>query len=253
MFVYKTTNLINGKIYIGQSKYNNPDYLGSGIFIKQAVEKYGKVNFSKVILEECESQEITNEKEKFWIKELNSKDKSIGYNVADGGSSFIMNKEISEKISKTLKGKYTGENSFRYGIEITEDHKKIISFHNKGKKLTEETRKKMSNSKKGITFSEESRKKMSESHSNKPLKEEHKKNISNSLRGRKVKEETKNILRDKNINKTQKNSLKVFAIRILDNFSIDFNNCSEASRYFKCTRQRIKNNKIEGWQLKTQK
>ena len=250
MFIYKTTNLINGKIYVGQSKYNDPKYLGSGIFLKEAIKKYGKENFSKQILEECKSSDVTNEREKFWIKNLNSKNRDIGYNVADGGSSFIMNPEISKKISETLKGKYIGENSFRYGIKISEDHKKSISKSNFGKIISEETRKKMSESKKGISFSEESRKKMSKSHSDKKLTDGHKNKISEGLKGRKYSEETKNLIRNNNINKTQKLSLVVSAKNIKTLEIIIFNNCCQASRYFKCTRHRIKENKVEGWEIK---
>tara|TARA_B110000467_G_C18289231_1_gene463693 strand:+ start:570 stop:1127 length:558 start_codon:yes stop_codon:yes gene_type:complete len=51
-FTYQTTNLINGKIYVGvHSTYNiDDDYLGSGKFLKLAIKKYGKSNFQKVIL-----------------------------------------------------------------------------------------------------------------------------------------------------------------------------------------------------------
>lgn len=61
-FVYMTTNLINGKRYIGQRKYygKHQDYLGSGHLLRRAVEKYGKENFSRVILEECSSREQLN-------------------------------------------------------------------------------------------------------------------------------------------------------------------------------------------------
>lgn len=250
MFIYKTTNTINGKIYVGQSKYNDPKYLGSGFFLKEAIEKYGKENFSKIIIEECDSREIANEREKFWIRELSSKNREIGYNIADGGSSFIMNPEISKKISETLKGKYTGEKSFRYGIKLTEDHKKSISQSNMGKVLSDDTKKKMSESKKGISFSEDSRKKMSISHSFKKLSEDHKKNISEGLKGRKFTQKTKNLIRDNNINKTQKNSLVVWATNIDTLDLLVFNNCSQASRYLNCTRQRIKQNKVEGWDIK---
>jgi len=44
MIIYKTTNLINGKYYIGKDKYNNPSYLGSGFILYQAIKKYGKEN-----------------------------------------------------------------------------------------------------------------------------------------------------------------------------------------------------------------
>lgn len=50
--VYKTVNLINGKFYFGAHKTVNPndDYLGSGVYIKRAVAKYGKENFRKEVL-----------------------------------------------------------------------------------------------------------------------------------------------------------------------------------------------------------
>ena len=47
MIIYKTTNLVNKKIYIGQDSKNNPEYLGSGAIVKKAIKKYGKENFKK--------------------------------------------------------------------------------------------------------------------------------------------------------------------------------------------------------------
>jgi group I intron endonuclease len=253
MVIYKITNIINGKIYVGQSKYDNPTYLGSGIYIIQAVKKYGKENFKREIIEVCENQKLTDEREKFWIKELKAREKNIGYNVASGGSSYIMNEEIAKKISKILKGKYVGENSFRKGIRLTEDHKKCISEANSGRILTGETKKKMSDSKKGIVFSMESRKKMSDSHKLKKLSDDHKINISKGLMGRIVEESTKKILREKNINKTQKNSLIIHATSTDGKNYMVFSNSCEASRFFKCTRQRIKLNGVSGWDIKIYK
>ena len=50
--VYKTTNLINGKFYIGTHKTNDPndDYMGSGTLLRRAIEKYGRDNFRKDVL-----------------------------------------------------------------------------------------------------------------------------------------------------------------------------------------------------------
>jgi len=87
-YIYKTTNLINNKIYIGQHKANifEPDvYIGSGTLFRRAVEKYGSENFKNELICECLSQKEMDEKEIFWISELNTTDSSIGYNITKGG------------------------------------------------------------------------------------------------------------------------------------------------------------------------
>jgi hypothetical protein len=60
-YVYKITNLINGKIYVGKHKSEihplDNGYYGSGELIQRAVKKYGKENFSKVVLHYCSSLE----------------------------------------------------------------------------------------------------------------------------------------------------------------------------------------------------
>jgi hypothetical protein len=45
--IYKTTNSINGKIYIGKAKFNDPNYLGSGILLAKAIKKYKRESFIK--------------------------------------------------------------------------------------------------------------------------------------------------------------------------------------------------------------
>lgn len=84
-FIYKTTNIINNKIYIGKSKVNNPNYLGSGLRITGAIKKYGKDNFTKSILEEC-TDDIVNEREIYWIQHFNSTNDLFGYNISKGGN-----------------------------------------------------------------------------------------------------------------------------------------------------------------------
>ena len=88
IIIYKTTNKVNNKIYIGKHTItsNNDNYLGSGIALKNAIELYGKENFIR------ETLEIVNEnnwieREKFWIKKLKSTDDDIGYNIHPGGNS----------------------------------------------------------------------------------------------------------------------------------------------------------------------
>lgn len=83
MIIYKTTNIVNQKFYVGKDTHNDPNYYGSGIRLKLAIKKYGLENFRKETLETCESLEHLNEREKFWIKELNAINE--GYNISLGG------------------------------------------------------------------------------------------------------------------------------------------------------------------------
>ncbi len=81
MIIYKTTNLINGNFYVGQDSKNDPTYLGSGILLNRAIEKYGQENFKKEIIESCNNKVQLNDREIFWIDKL----KPV-YNIAKGGS-----------------------------------------------------------------------------------------------------------------------------------------------------------------------
>lgn len=100
MIIYKTTNLITGKIYIGKDSKNNPNYLGSGVILERSIKKYGKEYFIKEILEYCTTINDLNDCEIKWISIYNSTDKEIGYNISFGGNggydsyykSFVGNK-----------------------------------------------------------------------------------------------------------------------------------------------------------------
>jgi len=85
MFVYLTTNLINGKKYIGKQKDTNPLYLGSGKILRIAIKKYSKINFKKEIIEECINESHLNEREKYWIAYYNAVESADFYNIAEGG------------------------------------------------------------------------------------------------------------------------------------------------------------------------
>lgn len=87
-YIYKTTNLLNGKIYIGQHKASTFDasYFGSGKIFNKVLKKHGKKNFICEILEWCETREIINDREIYYIDKYKAKDPEIGYNLADGGN-----------------------------------------------------------------------------------------------------------------------------------------------------------------------
>jgi len=80
-----TKNLINGKSYVGAHSTDNLDdnYLGSGVYLKNALKKYKRKNFVRGILEFC-SQNDWEEKEQFWIKKMNT-EYPLGYNLTLGG------------------------------------------------------------------------------------------------------------------------------------------------------------------------
>jgi len=100
MIIYKTTNIINNKSYIGRDKNNNPKYLGSGKILKHAIKKYGKDSFIKEILEET----LDKNRETFWIKYYNTISPN-GYNItsgSDGGDTFTHKPEIEKQKTRKL-------------------------------------------------------------------------------------------------------------------------------------------------------
>lgn len=83
--IYKVTNLINGKIYIGKDSRNKKNYFGSGKAIRNSISKYGIENFTKEIIDEANSLEELNTKESYWISFYKSYEPLIGYNRSLGG------------------------------------------------------------------------------------------------------------------------------------------------------------------------
>lgn len=110
---------MNGKVYIGQTVLVGSEfqrYYGGGLLIQKAIKKCGKQNFKKEILMECDNQESANKAEIFYIKEYDSMNKDIGYNILIGG------KHIS------------GENHPSYGKHLSVEIKKKIGLANKNNK-----------------------------------------------------------------------------------------------------------------------
>lgn len=156
-FVYITTNLINGKKYLGKHSTNNlkDSYLGSGKLIKRAILKYGKENFKREILEYCENKYIAYEREFYYSLKFNVIiDKSF-YNCSNGGNGNNGYK-LSQKHKEILRNCVTGR------VKSKEEILKI-SKANKGKKLSEETIEKLRKAATGKKRSQKTINKMSES------------------------------------------------------------------------------------------
>lgn len=86
-YIYLTTNNVNEKVYVGQHKSYayDPSYLGSGKALRRAIDKYGKSNFSNIVLDTAETQEELNKKEEKYVTEYKEKYGTNCYNIADGG------------------------------------------------------------------------------------------------------------------------------------------------------------------------
>jgi len=128
-FVYVTTNLINGKKYVGKCIYERQNnwetYLGSGTYLKRAIKKYGKDNFSKEILEEANSSEELNLLEEKYILMFDAVNSDLFYNIkltSIGGDVFTYNPR-KEEIRDMRKKQMSGNNNHQYGKPKT---KKMI-------------------------------------------------------------------------------------------------------------------------------
>jgi len=128
MYIYKTTNLINGKVYIGKSEKKFTDeYLGSGVLLYKAIKKYGKGNFKVELIEECDTIESLNDREKFWINEYMGEG---CYNIAEGGNGGWTTKHYSEEETKEYKQKLSDSGK---GRVMSEETKEKLRAQNTGK------------------------------------------------------------------------------------------------------------------------
>jgi group I intron endonuclease len=171
-YIYKTTNLINGKFYIGQhkSKFFDTKYFGSGKILKQAIKKYGKENFqcfplawawNKAELNQLEIDYIVHYKPEYNLAKGgeggNAGNKGHTHSeetrkkISESNKRRIISEETRKKISESRKG----EKHHYFGKHLTEEHKIKISKSEKGKIMTEEAKKKISEKLKGIKQSEE--------------------------------------------------------------------------------------------------
>lgn len=89
MQIYKTTNHINGKVYIGQNLTSDENYIGSGTLLWRAIKKYGIENFTKEVIEEILFRDFVDEREIYWISYYRSvMPPRHVYNILPGGHGF---------------------------------------------------------------------------------------------------------------------------------------------------------------------
>lgn len=111
--IYKITNLIDRKIYIGQTsrdfeerKRNHLSRLRRGvhdnIYLQSSWNKYGEFNFLFEIIQECEIEQL-DELERFWISFFDATNKTYGYNFETGGSNNKrLDHETRSKLGKAV-------------------------------------------------------------------------------------------------------------------------------------------------------
>ena len=143
--IYKIENLLNGKVYIGQSiniehriyrhkkNYLNQNRVEFNKPLYRAFRKYGIDNFSFEVLQIC-NKETLNKLELYYISIYNSNDNKYGYNISlkESITTFVkLNNEVLEKIIKALKTtKPKKEIAEKFGISV-----QYLNLINKGKSL----------------------------------------------------------------------------------------------------------------------
>ena len=125
---------------------------------------YGDDEFIIELIEECDSEESLNEREKFWIKELHAQDPEIGYNIQEGGEGGSVRSEDFKPNEKQLKALEIGRH-----LPSSEKHKKQLSEYRKNVIVSDETRAKLKEARKHQVCTEETRQKMSVSRKGKKL------------------------------------------------------------------------------------
>lgn len=206
-FIYKTTNQIDGKVYVGLHSTGSLDdkYLGSGVYLKRAIKKYGVQNFTREILEFCEDRDSLLECEIKWIRILDCLVPN-GYNLREDvgqaagmlGKTFKLSDEAKKKISDGNKGK-----------KRTQRFKDRLRTVNTGKKLSDEHKEKIKVTIHKIDYkhTEETKQLISEVQKNrarKPLSQEHRTKIGESLKGTVFTQERRN-----NISKAKKGKVVI--------------------------------------------
>lgn len=176
-FVYKWTNTINGKWYIGSHKGTTDDgYRHSSIILKRAEKKYGIKNFVREILFEGDyKKDNIKSVEADYLNMYNASNNLMSYNLSNITGPNCFNNSIREKISKTMKGRtYEQIYGKEKALELRKKHSNRLKGkpgHNRGMTQTKESNQKRSEALKGKKKG--------------PMSVEHRKNLSLSHKGNK--------------------------------------------------------------------
>jgi len=158
-FIYKTTNMLSGRYYIGMHSTDDLEdgYLGSGNRIRLAVRKHGKENFKREILEFCENREELRKREASIIT-LEEIAKKECMNLAVGGEGGVTDSGGPKSFAKKVKeDKEFGDKIKATLLEnVKKAHRdgKINYATRTGSVTSEETKRKMSESSKGMGIGE---------------------------------------------------------------------------------------------------
>ena len=150
-YIYKTTNLTNGRIYIGQHKgYFDSNYLGSGNVLRRALKKHGWLNFKVEEIASAEDKKELDVLEIFYIKKYRKN--HYLYNISDGGFGGkvylvhpMLGKKHSEETKKKMSQNRSGDKNPNYKKPICQGADNPMF----GKTHSQETRLKISQSRLG--------------------------------------------------------------------------------------------------------
>jgi group I intron endonuclease len=216
-YLYKITNLLNNKVYIGQSyseieRWRQHKYAARSKprqYIDCAIKKYGEEHFTYEVIAMSLTQENCHLTEIELIKQYNSRDRRFGYNVSAGGDEVwnkglskenhpFYGKHHSDESRKKISEALSGEKHHLYGKHHSNETLQKMSDIKTDKIFSEEHKSNISKSKSGennpwfgITRSEETRQKMSKAHKGKTHTLESKVKMSDSRKGKSQTEETK--------------------------------------------------------------
>jgi len=177
--IYKVTNLINNKVYIGQTiktlSQRKCDHAyrakvnDKRTAFQIALLQHGVSAFQWDEIDTANSQDELDAKEKFWVAYFKTNDPMYGYNSTDGGIKTVYSPEIRRKMSDAK----TGKKNPNFGKHLSDETRKKMSEIRKGKPKSDDHRRKISEANKGLKagerhpnfgkhHSEETRKKIGE-------------------------------------------------------------------------------------------